>query len=362
MIRPIFKLDWDDCVAPFNSKACELATAKYGIEPALSINDIDSWENTGRAACIKEFYADPKLYEAQSAAINEGTKASIRRLTELGDVFFSSAVYSDFMTTRAKQIKDAFPEIPDRNILLGGAKELIHADISLDDNIDNVLNSPSEFSVLMRKPWNSKMTGVLSVNDLQEFVLLVEHILQVSTNKKLEITEPTVVALVGPSGSGKNDIADYLCYSELWKRPKSYTNNPNADIKHHIYVDDFKAENYIESTRYAGYAYGTREEEVAQMLESGSNVVIPLDMCGAIGMKKRFPTVIMYIDNPKEKIIRNILDCKITEDEKVLRILSLEAEKKNATIADVVVDNENGDGGRFIENLFENFRKGEKGE
>ena len=79
-------------------------------------------------------------------------------------------------------------------------------------------------------------------------------------------------------------------------------------------------------------------------------------MCGAIGMKKKFPTVIMYVDNSREKLVRNILNSNFDEDEKVLRILSLEAEHKNAAIADVVISNENGDGGEFIIKLFEEAR------
>ncbi len=344
MIRMRIGLDWDDTFAPFNSVACKMATEKYGIEPALSIDEIDTWANTGRASVIKEFYSDYALYEAQSEAIRDEDVAAVRRLMELADVYFISAAYPDFMSTRASQIKRAFPDLPENRIILGGAKDLVQFDMILDDNIDNVLNSPAEYPVLMRKPWNQKMTGLLSVNNLQEFVLLVEHIQQVSANKKLEITVPTVFALVGPSGSGKNDIADYLCGYFEWMRPKSYTTNPNAERINHIFIPEeyFNGEDYIESTKYAGYAYGTREKEIAEMLNGGFNVVIPLDICGAIGMKKKFPTVIAYVDNAREALVRNILTSNADEDEKVLRILSLEAEHKNSAIADVIIRNDDG--------------------
>ena len=183
----------------------------------------------------------------------------------------------------------------------------------------------------------------------------MEHIQQVSANKKLEITVPTVLALVGPSGSGKNEIADDLCDSFFWQRPKSYTTNPNADRTNHSYIpkEFFNGDDYIEQTMYAGYAYGTREEEIKKMLDNGFNVVIPLDMCGAIGMKKRFPTVIVYVDNAREKLVRNILNSKAEEDEKVLRILSLEAEHKNAAICDTVIKND----GNAVEQLRDLFRE-----
>ena len=65
MLRPKIGLDWDDVTAPFNSIAIEMANEKYKIEPPLRLEDITSWENTGRASIIKEFYSDEKLYEKQ---------------------------------------------------------------------------------------------------------------------------------------------------------------------------------------------------------------------------------------------------------------------------------------------------------
>lgn len=350
MIRMKIGLDWDDTFAPFNSIACKMATTKHKISPALSINDIDSWENTGRASVIKEFYASPELYMQQSGAVTQENISAVRRLMELADVYFISAVSPEFMSVRAAQIKKAFPEFPENRIILGGAKDLVQFDVILDDNINNVLNSPAEYPVLMRKPWNRNMTGLLSVNTMQEFVLLIEHIVKVSTNRSIEIKEPTIVALVGPSGSGKNEIADYLLGFFDWLRPVSYTSNPDADKENHRYIPEeyFNAEDYIETTMYAGYHYGTREAEIKKMLSENFNVVIPLDMCGAIGMKKKFPTLIVYVDNKKEALIRNILKSNASEDEKTLRILSLEAEHKNAAIADVVIDNTQGLGGEKI--------------
>lgn len=355
MVRMKIGLDWDDTFAPFNSIACKLATEKYSIEPELTIDDIVSWENNGRASVIKEFYKDEALYTEQSKAVSEEAIAAVRKLMEMADVYFITAPYSEFMTMRAAQIKRAFPDFPERNIILGGAKDLVQFDMILDDNIDNVLNSPAEYPVLMRKPWNQKMTGLLSVTSLQEFVLLVEHVQQISANKKLDITVPTVLALVGPSGSGKNEIADDLCDSFFWMRPKSYTTNPTASRVNHSYIpkEFFNGDDYIETTMYAGYAYGTREEEIKRMLDNGFNVVIPLDICGAIGMKKRFPTVIVYVDNARETLVRNILNSDASEDEKVLRILSLEAEHKNAAICDIEVKND----GKAVEKITKLFEE-----
>lgn len=336
MIKLKIGLDWDDVTAPFNSIAIKMANEKYHPEPELTLEDITSWENTGRASVIKEFYSDPVLYKRQSGSISEEIKMQIRELMKIADVYFISAVGADFMSIRAKQIQEAFPELPNGRIILGAAKYLVQFDIVLDDNICNVLESPAEFAVLMRKPWNQNMTGLLSVNNMGEFVSLVKHILGLEKTDNWNI--PRVIALVGPSGSGKNEIVECLTnrYPDVFKRPISYSTKPGS----HNYLSDkeFKKQNFFEKTMYAGYHYGTKKTDIEYILSTGSNAVIPLDMCGAIAMKRVFPTTTIYVKRRKTELIADIVSSDFSVEEKTLRLLSLEAEKKNAKICDVIID------------------------
>ncbi len=134
---------------------------------------------------IKEFYNDPELYSRQIPA--EETKRGIRRLMQIADVFYT-AVSPHFMGVRAEQIMTQFQELAPENIILGSAKDRVHFDIVLDDAIHNILDSKAEYPVLMRKPWNAKMTGLLSVNTMAEFVSLVRQIMKASTSKPEKIT------------------------------------------------------------------------------------------------------------------------------------------------------------------------------
>ena len=181
MLRPKIGLDWDDVTAPFNSLAITMANEKYHMDPPLQLDEIDSWENTGRAGVIKEFYGDMRLYERQT--VPERTKKAIRRLMKIADVYFITAVYPEFMGVRARQILTEFPELPHENIILGNAKNLVQFDIILDDAIHNVLETPATYPVLMRKPWNWKMTGLLSVNNMTEFLSMVKQIIRASQNR-----------------------------------------------------------------------------------------------------------------------------------------------------------------------------------
>ena len=181
MLRPKIGLDWDDVTAPFNSIAIAMANEKYHIDPPLRLEEIDTWENRGRTGIIREFYEDEELYARQQ--VPEKNKKAVYRLMEIADVYFITAVAPAFMGIRAKQILTAFPEFPPENIILGNAKNLVQFDIILDDAIHNVLETPATYPVLMRKPWNWKMTGLLSVNQMSEFVSLVRQIIHASQTR-----------------------------------------------------------------------------------------------------------------------------------------------------------------------------------
>lgn len=348
MLRPKIGLDWDDVTAPFNSEAIAMANEKYNYNPPLALEEITSWENTGRTSVIKEFYQMEELYKRQ--VVSENTKKCIRELMEIADVYFITAVYPQFMGIRAAQILEAFPELPPENIILGNAKNLVQFDIILDDAIHNVLESPATYPVLMRKPWNWKMTGLLSVNNMNEFVLMVEQIINAAMHRTHEIKVPSVLALVGPSGSGKSRIAKNLRQDERFESPLTYCTK-QSNKHNYLTEEEFAKQNFFEKTRYAGVQYGTKKEDIQAVLDRGHFAVMPLDMCGAIAMKRHFPTAIIYINKDKEELIKDIIEEDYTTEEKTLRLLSIDAEKRNREICDYVVDNTKGNGAEVVKKL-----------
>ena len=82
-----------------------------------------------------------------------------------------------------------------------------------------------------------------------------------------------------------------------------------------------------------------KKEDIQEILDRGSFAVMPLDMCGAIAMKQHFPTSIIFVYKEKEYLIRDILKEDYTIEEKTLRLLSIDAEKRNREICDFVIDN-----------------------
>ena len=109
MLRPSIGIDWDDVTAPFNSIAIRMANEKYHPKEPYRMEEITSWANEGRTSVIKEFYNDPELYRRQIPT--EEMKRGIRRLMQIADVFFITAVSLHFMGVRAEQIMTQFPEL-----------------------------------------------------------------------------------------------------------------------------------------------------------------------------------------------------------------------------------------------------------
>lgn len=327
-------VDWDDVLCDLNTRAIELANRDMGL--GLELKDITSWENTGKASVIKRYYMEPELYERQY--VTEEAKVFLKALQNEGEVFIITAVAPEFMGIRVQQIKVAFPDFPNENIIMGSQKHLVHFDITLDDANHNIFKSNSNFPVLFRKPWNQDATGVLSVNSYDDFLQLIHQIKRSMMESVHKLEHPAIIALVGPSGSGKHRIMEKLLSYPQFAHPISYTTNPNNWKRHrYISAEDFAAADFLETTMYGGFGYGTAKQDVTDLLDQGLSVVMPLDICGAITMKRQFPTLMVYCKESKDKLIENILRKTCELEEKKLRLLALEPERKHEQLCDLTI-------------------------
>ena len=341
-------IDFDDVLSDLNSRAIEMANEEYGLD--LDLKDITSWENTGKASVIKKYYKTAEVHERQY--VTEETKELFRKIRNEGEVFIVTAIAPEFMGLRHQQIKEAFPDFPDENIIMGKQKHLIKFDIILDDCPDNVFRSTSSFPVLMRRPWNNDVTGLLSVNNLNDFLQLIHQIKSSIAGITSEIHTPAVVALVGPSGSGKTAWMKKILENKSFAHPVSYTTNADNSI-HHKYISqkEFDEMNFIESTMYGGYGYGTKAEDIAELMNCGLSVVLPLDICGAIALKRKLPTLMVYCKQDKGTLIEKILERNCSINEKKLRLLALDQERKHETLCDLTIEKAN-DIGKIFKLLY----------
>lgn len=342
-------LDVDDLLMECVPYAIRLANEKYHFDPPLTIYEVDRWGTLGtRADVIFEFFKDPEFFRSQP--VIKGAKEFVRKLSKMTEVFVSTSIYPEFMSIRAERIMEEFPEIPQDHIYMGSRKDKIDVDILFDDGMHNVSNSNATYPILMRRPWNQHATGMLAVNTYDEFLKLVEVIADsYSPRLKSHIEDaPGIVVLVGPSGSGKTDIAkQILKKSRKFEKLISYTTDATVGMEgddwyHYISLDAFRqmrdGGEIFESTMYAGHNYGSKKEDIENILTRGHHVLTVMDICGAMVLKTHFPNVTtVYIKQEKQKLLRNLLNKPLSLDEKVSRIMALEAEEKNADVCDYVV-------------------------
>lgn len=349
-------LDIDDLLMECIPYAIKLANEKYAFDPPLSIYEVTKWGKLGtRADVIFEFFDDPTFYETQP--VIEGAKEFVRKLCKMTEVFISTSIPPKFMGIRAERILQEFPEIPPEHIYMGSRKDKISVDILFDDGMHNVFRSSAAYPILMRRPWNQNATGVLAVNNYDEFLKLVDVITKSYASKEeFDLNTPSVIVLVGPSGSGKTKIAKRLLERvPTFEKLVSYTTKDETAVKEndwyqYVPLDEFHAMcekgELFESTMYAGHGYGSKKEDIERILKSGKHVLTTMDICGAMTLKTHFENVTtVYIKRDKRTLIKAILEKNSTIDDKVNRLISLDDEKNNADICDIVIRCEDYDDG-----------------
>jgi len=342
-------LDIDDLLMECVPYAIRLANEKYKFDPPLTIYEVDRWGTLGtRADVIFEFFHDPEFFRTQP--VIKGAKEFVRKLCQMTEVFVSTSVYPEFMSIRAQRIMEEFPEIPQDHIYMGSRKDKIDVDILFDDGMHNVVRSNATYPILMRRPWNQDATGMLAVNTYDEFLRLVEVIADGYNTSPTAYSpdQPGIVVLVGPSGSGKNQIARQLMKkSKVFEKLISYTTDATVGLQggewyHYISLEAFRkmrdGGEMFESTMYAGHNYGSCKAAVEQILQSGKHVLTVMDICGAMSLKTHFSNVTtIYIKRDKRELLADLLNKPLSMEEKVSRIIALESEEKNAEICDYVV-------------------------
>lgn len=335
-------VDVDDVLYLCNQHAIDLLFRDREDMPP-SIYDITGWGPTGNILDERiAFFSRPDFVENQP--IIPGAQAFIRELVKRGEVFFSTAVGASCMSARAERLIRDFPEVPERNIMIGARKDLLSLDILLDDGAHNILGSSATYPVLFRRPWNNHLTGLLAVNAYDDFLRLVDQIRKTSPTGTCDLSRGGVVCLIGPSGSGKTALVHALMRDARFDRPITSTTRKRRGNEqeeyHYISRGAFQQGQedgrFLESTVYGGEYYGATRDAVDAVVSAGRIAVMPVDICGGISLKNAYPNkcLLVFLKCDRSRALYSILQRDCPEQEKVLRILSLDAEYRNEDICD----------------------------
>lgn len=173
-----------------------------------------------------------------------------------------------------------------------------------------------------------------------------------------------LVVVSGPAGSGKGTVnAKLLETKEFVFSVSATTRAPRpGEVDgvnyHYISREEFEeriaAGKMLEYTEYCGNYYGTPLKEALEVLESGKNLLLEIEVEGALNVKHRYPeAVLIMLLPPSFSIQEKRLRGRGTEtEEKILARLERTREELKALPSyDYVVYNHEGCVDRCVEDV-----------
>lgn len=332
-------LDFDDVLAELNALAVMLLNKTTGSE--FTVEDITSWGEIGTDIDKRiRFFNDPVIYRNQTAMPD--AVEFLEKLMKVAEVTIMTAVYPQFMSLRAVRIHELFPNFPLNRVIMGEQKELVHADIILDDRIRNIMSTNCRLPVLFRQPWNRQISGICSVNNYDDFLEIVNIM---NGQRKVKKGLPKIVCIAGAGGSGKHMVRDALCSKPGFEPVYPYT---TAKIKSGIGIpcspSVFKemadAGEFVEDTYYDHERYGSRLSEYEEILNRGSSPVSIMDMSGCVSVARKYPdqSIIVFVERKKRDCILSILNKnELSKIQIADRITAIDFEQRNSVLADYTV-------------------------
>lgn len=140
-----------------------------------------------------------------------------------------------------------------------------------------------------------------------------------------------LLIISAPSGSGKTSLADrvlkdlkriHFSVSHTTRRPRE----GERDGKEYFFVTVPQFEQMIQRKEFLEYAhvygnyYGTSRAFVEQQLEAGNDVLLDIDVQGALKVKQEMPAAILvFVFPPSFQVLSERLRRRGLDDEEVIR-------------------------------------------
>lgn len=338
--RPNIIVDCDGIVYQCDEAILKDLNAKNGT--SYTIEDIGIYGPTGDPILDQKF----NYYRDKGFVLNQplypGAKEFVSELEKRGNLYFCTAVMTEGMSARAEALMRDF-HVKQSQIIIASDKSLINGDYFLDDSPHNIERSVARHPVLFRRPWNHDVSGVMSVSKYDDFLCFLDYM-----EHKVPfagIKENSIICLVGPSGAGKTEMLETVVNRTAMKKIATYT-TARKEGYNQLSLTEFNLRRdsgfFAETTVYGGEKYGISNNTVRKITKSDSGYICATDICGAMALKNIFKerVAIVYVKATKEQLYRSLLKKEITEQEKVLRLMSIDTEITNSQFCDLSVSSE----------------------
>jgi guanylate kinase len=180
-----------------------------------------------------------------------------------------------------------------------------------------------------------------------------------------------LVVLSAPSGCGKGTVIKLLReMTEFYYSVSMTTRKPrDEDIPgvSYIFTDtqNFKktadSGGMLEYAEYAGNFYGTPKAPIEKQLAAGKNVLLEIEVKGAMQVKKLMPeALLVFIMPPSEEELRKRLTGRGTDDPETIerRMKIAVSEMEQSDKYDIIIVNDDAErAARELAERIENYRK-----
>ena len=165
----------------------------------------------------------------------------------------------------------------------------------------------------------------------------------------------SLVVVSGPSGVGKGTVLKYVLENDEFVYSVSATTRNKREGEENgvnyffIGREDFEAmidrNELVEYAEYNGNYYGTPKFFVEEMLNSGKNVILEIEVKGAVQIKKLMPEAVFVFVAPESKqVLAERLARRGTETQDVIanRLAIAENEIRSCLMYDYIAVNRDG--------------------
>ena len=140
-----------------------------------------------------------------------------------------------------------------------------------------------------------------------------------------------LIVVSGFSGAGKGTLMKQMvrCYENYALSVSMTTRMPRPgeeEGKEYFFVskeefeDRISRDGLIEYANYCDHYYGTPREYVERQLERGKDVILEIEIQGALKVKRKFPTaVLMFVMPPSVSELKKRLEGRGTESPEVIK-------------------------------------------